>query len=111
MRPAGPAVQQSIGQWNEETLRWVLIWQIEECAGVSLSAVSVVNLGGLLLFVREEVSGALGSGADRGPIGQLLGAALIGLGETNWCLRLRAWRHLRQARCRAWCLAGTDRTS
>jgi hypothetical protein len=41
----------------------------------------------MLLFAPDEVSGMLMSGAGGGPLVQLLGAALLGCGATNWIAR------------------------
>jgi hypothetical protein len=56
-------------------------------AGVTWSALCLAGSGAMLLFAPEEVSRVLVPRASGGPLVQLLGAALLGFGATNWIAR------------------------
>jgi hypothetical protein len=56
-------------------------------AAMTMSAVGLAVLGALLVFAPGEMSGLLAPEAGDGALIQLLGAALLGFGATNWIAR------------------------
>jgi len=56
-------------------------------SAVAISALCFAAIGVLLLFAPGEVGRTLIPRADGGPLVQLLGAALLGVGAMNWTAR------------------------
>ncbi len=54
---------------------------------VALSSLCFAAVGALLLFAPEEAAGNLIPRSEGGPLVQLLGAALLGVGAMNWIAR------------------------
>jgi len=66
--------------------------RIQRLAGwaVTLSALGLLVVGGLLLIAREEVGAALVPHDAGSPLISLLGGALVGFGAMNWIARRSA---------------------